>query len=265
MADFRKLLSPKTRAESEAHLERMLAFQDMDPEGMSAALLEANRTLVEAGPLKPETAFNTWGDDEWMLYRCIPALAVCLDPEAELRDIETAKPEEGWDPAADARAGKPDGLIRSIELIVSRELFRRARLDRNPEVRAAANFLQAHHGQGCAIGLAVDVIEPGSYPDRVTPDTRPPLEGAQLIATHGDHDRVERYAEAAEDLGGIFEAAVAKRQREALSDEQSGMLRNLRSWPERLDFDALSIQACDGTVLRRVSFIPDPDHSIPEL
>lgn len=265
MADFRKLLSPKTRAERQAHLERMVAFQDMDPRGMSAALLEANRTLVEAGPLKPESAFNTWGDDEWMLYRCIPALAVCLDPQAELRDVETAKPEEGWDPAADARAGKTEGLIRSVELIVSRELFRRARIDRNPEVRAAAKFLQPHHEEGFAIAVAVDVLEPGFYPDRATPDGRPPLEGAQLIATHGDHDRVERYAATAEDLEGLFEAAVARRRCGELSEDKSGLLRGLRSWPERLDFDALSIQACDGTILRRASFIPEPDHSGPEL
>ncbi|MBW3243265.1 hypothetical protein KUV57_11210 [Epibacterium sp. DP7N7-1] len=265
MHDFRKLLSPKTRAESEAHLERVLSFQDMDPQGMSAALLEANRTLVDAGPLKPETAFNTWSDDEWMLYRCIPALAVCLDPEAELRDVEIAKPEEGWDPAADARAGKVDSLIRSIELIVSRDIFRRASIDSNPEVSKAAKFLHSRYGQGSAIGVAVDVIKPGIYPDRLAPDTRPPLEGAQIIATHGNHDRVERYAKTEKELEQLFEAAVAKRQQEELSDDQSILLRNLRSWPVRLDFDVLSIQACDGTVLRRVSFIPEPDHSIPDM
>ena len=203
-----------------------------------------------------------------MLYRCIPALAVCLYPEAELRDVETSKPEEGWDPAADARAGKTDVLIRSIELIISRELFHRARIDRNPDVRSAANFLQDHLGRlgrGCAIGVAVDVLVPGFYPDRVAPDTRPPLEGAQLIATHGDHDRVERYAGTAEDLEGIFQAALAKRQREELPDDQAELLRNLRSWPERLDFDALSIQACDGTVLREVSFLPEPSLQEPEM
>lgn len=264
--DFRKILSPKTRAEGKTHLERILAFQDMDRRGMAVTLLEASRTLVDAGPLKPEHAFRQWGDDEWMLYRYIPALAVCLDPSIELRDVELPKPEEGWDPVTDARAGKTDSLFRSIELVVGRDLFFRARINLQAEVRLAASFLRDHHGRGSAICVAVDVLEPGFYPERQIPDTRAPLEGAQLIATHGDHDRVERYSEAAADLEGLFEAAVIKRQRGPLSNEQERRLRELRSWPERLDFDALSIQACDGTVLCEHRFTGEDEPSpAPEM
>lgn len=260
-ADFRKILSPKTRAEGNAHLERILAFQDMDRPHMAESLLEASRALVDAGPLKPEHAFRQWGDDEWMLYRYIPALAFCLDPSVEMRDVELPKPEEGWDPVTDARAGKTDSLFRSIELVVGRDLFVRARIDLRAEVRLAARFLVDHHGRGSAIGVAVDVFEPGFYPERQTPDTRAPLEGAQLIATHGDHDRVERYSEAAADLEGLFAAAVIKRQRGQLSHDQERRLRELRSWPERLDFDALSIQACDGTVLCEKRFTGEDEPS----
>ena len=264
--DFRKILSPKTRAEGKAHLERILAFQDMDRRNMAKSLLEASRTLVDAGPLKPEHPFNKWGDDEWVLYRYIPALAVCLDPSVELRDVETPKPEERWDPVSDSRAGKPEGLFRSIELVFGRDLFLRARIDLQAEVRLAAKFLQDHHGRVSAIGVAVDVLEPGFCPGRQTPDTRPPLEGAQLVATHGDHDRVERYSEAAADLEGLFEAAAIKRQRGQLSSEQESRLHELRSWPERLDFDALSIQACDGTVLREQRFtVEDEPLPTPEM
>lgn len=82
-----------------------------------------------------------------------------------------------------------------------------------------------------------------------------PVSGFQLIGTYGDHDRVLRYVEKEEDLDQLYRVAAAKRLEEPLSREEELMLRDLRSWPERLDFDALSIQACDGTVLREDTFV----------
>ena len=56
------------------------------------------------------------------------------------------------------------------------------------------------------------------------------------------------YAENIEDLREPYRVAAAKRQTEELSQDEEKVLRRLRSWPERLDFDALSIQSVDGKV-----------------
>lgn len=258
MPDFRKLQSPKSRAESKAWRDRMVAFQGMGRSEMAASLLVASRTLVDAGLAMSDMAFFSWRSDDWMLNRCIPALALCLNPGVKLREDEIPRPVEGWDPLSEVREGKFEGLLRSMELYLGEDLFRRARFA-DPDTRMAAQFLLPAPGRAGALGVAIDRIQPGLYPARVEPDTRAPLEGAQLIASHGDHDRVERYAETAAELEELFQAAVAKRTSRALGEDQEQILRQLRSWPERLDFDALSIQSCDGTVLQQEIFVEEPD------
>ena len=253
MADFRKILSPKIRNLSKARLDRMLAFQEMDRPAMARSLLEASRILIDSNLLCDESQSARWDNREFLLYRCIPALAKRLDPAVELRADETPKPGDSWAPLFDIN--NDEVFLLSFEMALAhKELFRvfQARSDK---ISLAANFLQAYLENGSAIEVAIDTLFPGKYPAREQPDTREPLQGVQLIGTFGKHDRVLCYARTEEELEDLFRVAVAKRQGEDLSEEDTMLLRNLRSWPERLDFEALSIQSCDGTMMREASFL----------
>lgn len=251
MVDFRRLLSPKTRRASTVRLDHILAFQEMDRAAMAAELLSASRILIDSGlfPLGPSEA--DFSNEEWALYRCIPALAICLDSNIELRKDEVARADGDWDPTVKVKAGDHGEIIRSLELIVCHKLFSNAR-NGSEEVMMAADFLHHQRGRWSAIEIAMDTVSPGMFPGRTRAATEAPLVGYQLIATYGDHDRVERYSENKEELEELFRVTAAKRQLEDLSDDEEQALRQLRSWPERLDFDALSLQSFDGEIMREM-------------
>lgn len=248
MVDFTKMLSPRTRRENKARLDRILAFQEMDRSEMAVELLSASRTLIDSGLFPLPGSVSDFGNDDWALYRCIPAMAVCLDPDVDLRTCEIARPAEGWDPLVRVKSGDHDEILRSLELIVCHRLFSNAQAG-SEEVSMAADFLHHQRGRWSAIEIAMDTVSPGMFPGRTRAAMEAPLAGYQLIATYGDHDRVERYAENKEDLEELFRVTVAKRQGEDLSEDEEQALRHLRSWPERLDFDALSVQSVDGELL----------------
>lgn len=268
MVDFRKMLSPKTRRQSREGLDRILAFQEMDRRDMAAALLEARRSLVDSGLFELENpeSYMDWRNDDWALYRNIPALAICLDPDITLRPDEMSGPDDEWDPLIKVRSGDHGELLGSLELIMAHKLFDSARTGVE-EVRMAANFLHDGRGRWSAMEVAVDTVSPGTFPGRIRAAAEAPLIGYQLIASHGDHDRVERFAENREDLEELFRVTSAKRLQEEISDSEEQVLRQLRSWPERLDFDALSLQSCDGEILKEMQ-VPahEPERDIePEL
>lgn len=248
--DFRKILSPKTRAEMRRKRERAVAFQELGRKEMAQELLQACRTLADSGLFKGDMP---WSSEEWAIYRCIPALARRLDPLVDLRPSEIAKPGESPDPLTWLEGADDQRLHDVVRLIIDNERFSRA--VKGPlEVRLAIELLLAFRDRGCAIAVAMDTVLPGSFPERIQLDDRPPLPGAQLIGTYGEHDRVLRYSENEGELEELFRVSSAMRLDEEVTDEDKGVARLLRSWPERLDFDALSIQAFDGTVLRERVF-----------
>jgi len=247
MRDLRKNLSPKTRREAQVQLDRILEFQEMDTAAMASALLSASRCLIDSGMFNPPLLERYWNDDDWALYRCIPALAVCLDPTVDLRPREEASHSHGWDPLTDVIMGEYDALFGTLDIMTARTLFREACFG-DEDVRMAASFLHDRFGRWSAIKIAMDTVSPGTHPERVTAVAQEPLTGYQLISTYGEHDRVELYAENIEDLREPYRVAAAKRQTEDLSQDEEKVLRRLRSWPERLDFDALSIRSVDGKI-----------------
>lgn len=211
--------------------------------------LEARDTLVSSGTLKAET---DWSYDEWALHGCVPALAKRLDPSLGLQlreDLISARDDQD--------------LLHSIQLVVPHTRFTQA-TESSDEARAAVEFLFGGRIHGGALALALDTIVPGYHPGRVKVDSRAPFSGVQLIGSYGDHDRVLCYAESEEKLDDLYQAAVAKRQCEDLSGEEVALLRELRCWPERLDFDALSIQDFDGTVISEQSFLHQ-EVSVPAM
>ena len=254
MVDFRKMLSARARDEIAVRRERAMAFQALDPAGMAASLVAASRSLIDSGLFNTDP---TWSYDEWALHRCIPALAKRLDPELELRADEIAKPEEKRDPLTWLEAGDDQKLLSSITSILSHASFRRAEAG-SEEVRIASDLLLEYRDRGSAISVAMDTVTPGQFPKRTEPDTRDPLPGVQLVATHGAYDRVLRYAESEAELDDVYRAVVAVRQGEELSDDDERLVRGLRSW-EQMDFGAISIQAFDGTVLREQSFTAEEE------
>lgn len=249
MVDFRKLLSPKSRAEIAVRREIAIEFQGKDAAGMAMALVQASRTLIDSGLFNSDP---TYSYDEWALYRCIPALARRLDPKLELRAEEIAKPDEMRDPLTWLEAGDDQKLLGSIGSILEHASLRRGNGGAK-EARLACEFLLEYRSRGSAISVAIDTVCPGSFPVRVEADTRVPLTGFQLIATRGEHDRVLRYAEKEAELDDLFGAIVSARQGDELSDGEERLLRTLWAW-ERSDFEALSIQAFDGAVLRKKCF-----------
>lgn len=257
MVDFRKMLSPRTRRENKARLDRILAFQEMNRSEMAVELLSASRTLIESGLFPLPGSVSDFGNDDWALYRCIPAMALCLDPDLELHAYEVARPAEGWDPLVRVKSGDHDEILRSLELIVCHRLFSNAQAG-SEEVNMAADFLHHQRGRWSAMEIAMDTVSPGMFPGRTRAAMEAPLGGYQLIASHGDHDRVERYSESKEDLDELFRVTVAKRQGEDLSEDEEQALRKLRSWPERLDFDALSLQTCEGEIFDEVHVMTSP-------
>jgi len=254
MVDFRKLLSPKSRAEIAVRQERAIEFQSKDPAGMAEALVEASRSLIDSGLFSSDP---TYSYDEWALYRCIPALAKRLDPRLEPRVDEIAKSDEKRDPLTWLDEGDDRKLLSSIQSIIGNGSFMRSECG-SKEVQAATEFLIRNRDRGSAISVAMDTVLPGSYPRRVEADTRDPLIGIQLVAKHGEHDRVLRYADSEAELDDVYRALVSSRQGEELSDDDERLVRGLRSW-ERMDFEALSIQAFDGTVLREQSFTAEKE------
>lgn len=260
MHDFRKLLSAKTRKANDAVRDRILAFQDMDKADMAAELLSASRTLIDSGLYDiTGRSYMNWSNEEWAIYRNIPALAVCLDPKIELRAEEIEDPEA----LARARDGDYRETLSSLELTVCHKLFTET-LGGPEDVKLAANFLHDPRGQWSALEIAADTVSPGTYPGRIVSSPKAPLTGYQLIATHGDHDRVEKYAENVEDLEDLYRVTVAKRQLEDLSEDDKRVLRQLQSWPERLDFDALSIQSVDGDILQQWEIVAQNEAEISD-
>lgn len=253
MVDFRKLLSPKSRAEVAEQRNDCIAFQQQDAAGMAQSLVEASRKLIDSGLFKEDPR---WSYDEWMIYRCIPALAKRLDPNLELRSNELGDAKEKEDPLTSGLMESDEKLETAIASVLSYATLSRAGAGPK-EVRRATDLLIGYRKMGSAVSVAMDTISPGSYPARVSPDRRPALTGVQLIASHGDHDRVMRYAETEEELDELYRAALAKRSGEELTDDEQLLCSSLRGWPERLDFDTLSIQTWDGEVLRACIFLAE--------
>ncbi|MBW3243264.1 hypothetical protein KUV57_11205 [Epibacterium sp. DP7N7-1] len=256
MVDFRKLLSPKSREEIAVRKERAIEFQAKDPSGMASALIEASRALIDSGLYNTDP---TYSYDEWALYRCIPALAKRLDPDLEMRVDEIPKSDEKRDPLTWIEDGDDQKLLSAIQSIIGNGSFARSRAG-SKEVQAATEFLIENRDRGSALSVAIDTVCPGSYPKRTEANTRAPLPGVQLIATHGEYDKVLRYSEFEADLDDFYQALVLIRQGEELSDDDDRLVRGLRSW-ERMDFQSLSIQTWDGTVLREQSFAAEEEFS----
>lgn len=257
MVDFRKLLSPKSRAEIAVRRERAIEFQAKDPAGMAGALVDASRTLVDSGLYRTDEPKAHWSYDEWALLRVIPALAKRLDPNLDLRKTEIATPDEKSDPVTWLDEGDDQKLLGFVKSIISHASFARSG-GGSEDVRIATDLLLEYRDRGSAISVAMDTVLPGSFEARTEAETRDPLPGVQLIATHGEHDRVLRYAESDAELDDVYRALVSSRQGEELSDDDGRLVRGLRSW-ERMDFQALSIQAFDGTVLREDCFVAAED------
>lgn len=257
MVDFRKIISPKSRMEIQERRERRMAFQAQDRAGMAASLIASSRALADSGQFHSSP---DWSYDEWAIYRCIPALAKRLDPALELRADEIAKSEEKRDPLTWIEDGDDEKLLSSIKSIIANASFRRA-YDGPETVKAAADALLDPRSQGCDIAVAMDTVIPGSFPKRTEADEREPLPGVQLIASYSSgYDQVIQYAEAEAELEQGFRVAESLRLGEELSEEDEAYAQRMRRVSiSKLDFETLSIQAYDGTVLREREFTAEPE------
>jgi hypothetical protein len=247
------------------NFQRILDFQEMDRKAMAAELLQAARDLVDSGVFKEDPS---WSYDERALYRVIPGLARRLDPEVELRASEIPQDSEKDDPITFVDPTDDEKLLRQVSSIIRNASFMRAQeCERNSPARKAIDFLILHRSDCSAISVAMDTVCPGAFPKRATPDTRPPLEGFQLIAaSENDYEGVLRYEEKQEDLDDWLRVAEMIAKNEEIDDADADMARRLRSYTSPENWMMLAIQNCaTGEVYSKIDLKTEDPEMMPTL
>ena len=83
MVDFRKLISPRSRAKHAAVTEALEEFSNLDAPEMARSLLDMSRRAFELAGYKEDRFYSY---DEAALVRIVPEVALRLDPSVALRE-----------------------------------------------------------------------------------------------------------------------------------------------------------------------------------
>jgi len=265
--DFRKLISPKTKAATRRRSEAVMAFQNDTPEGQAATLLHAARTLRESGAFSKDQRYSY---DEWALYRVVPELAMKLDPNVELQDVENPDEEERVDQVTWLRGAPAERLESAAKSIMANASFSRIR-DCSDEMNDLADAMFTYNT--CYFSVAADTVFPGCAPEREFLDTRDPLPGQYVLCCHKNgYERVMQYSEDAAEIDKVYDALVRITAGEELRDEDAWVKERL-SWCPMLGKDgrksrerlsSIEVQDASGEVLRKHSLEREPDET-PEM
>lgn len=253
MVDFRKLLSPASRAQIARRNAIVMEFQDLAPKEMADALLTNARTLQDSGCFSPDQRYSY---DEWALYRVVPEVALALDPDVVLRDVEQPDPKEAEDQVTWLRGAAREKLEHCIKSILANGSFQRALLPEvDPGVRLVADV--TFRESASLFSVAADQIFPGSFPRRAQPDSRPPLPGRYLVEIgETGFERARHYSDEPDIVDRYFDVAV--KMREGIFDEEDLDIRNnLARNRFHMNVVALQVQGFDGEVVREKSFVND--------
>ena len=260
MVDFRRLISPKSQNELIKANEELIAIQELDPSALADRLLELSRCLQDSGCFKPDQRYSY---DEWAIYRVVPTLARRLDPDVVLRETEKPQDVERNDPITDLSDPTDEKLLRCISSILSHGSFMRAKMPgTDPVVKAATETLFGH---GVSLmSIATDTAFPGTYPDRVSLDTREPLKGLYVIeVTDCDYHRVLEYSEDLSLIDRTYDVAISLHTGEEVLERDLDILNRLHRNRLKFSSNSIQIQNSSGEVLREYDLTPETDG--PEL
>ena len=254
--DFRKLLSPKSRAEIAERRAQVLAFQTLSPLEMAEELMTHVRSLRGSGQFSNDPHYSY---DEAALYRVAPELARVLDPDFELDEAEHPAPEEARDKVTYLRGQGPDKLRSFVASILAHGSFERAqRAGRYSEIARKADL--AFGRCPSLFSIAADTAFPGIAPVREAPEERAPLPGFQVIASFDSgYDKSLHYTEdrdLAERSLDVAEAYFGS------SEVDDGDLDHLEKM--RLRFDTttparVSLQTYEGAILDERVIAAEPE------
>lgn len=260
MVDFRKLISPKSRAENRRIAEQIMAFQKLQPGEMAEELLGHSRKLIDSGAFSTDQRYSY---DEWALYRIIPEIALRLDPRITLRNNEHPSVDERADNVTWLRGESIEKLLSAVSSILSNGSFRRAQArDTDGDVRFSVEVLFGSNPN--IFTVAADTISSGFLPERVKPDERDPLPGVYLIgSTQGGYDKVFRYKETQADIARDYDVLRASCRGDELSEEDQMLKERFFIGLKPSSIREVSLQTFDGEVLQsEVINIADPDESL---
>jgi hypothetical protein len=251
--DFRKVISPKSQAASRRRREAVMAFQNDTPEGQAATLLDGVRQLRESGFFSDDPRYSY---DEWALYRVVPELAMKLDPNVELQDVENPDEKEREDQVTWLRGAPEERLKGAVQSIMSQASFARSRngSDELNDVADALFGVNANY-----FSVAADSVFPGIAPEREDLDTRDPLTGQYVVYRHkSGYHKVMQYSEDETEVQKVYDALVRVASGEELRDDDAWVKERL-SWYPLLDqkgkngferLNSIEIQDFSGEVLR---------------
>jgi len=262
--DFRKVISPKSQAASARRRAAVMAFQNDTPEGQAATLLNAVRSLRESGAFSDDPRYSY---DEWALFRVVPELAMKLDPDIELQDVENPGEDERVDQVTWLRGAPAERLESSVKSIMANASFSRIR-ESGDDLNELADAMFGYNT--CYFSVAADTVFPGSAPSREDLDTRDPLPGQYVLCCHkSGYERVMSYSEDAAEIDKVYDALVRITSGEEPRDEDAWVKEKLSWYPmlkqdgkngrERLS--SIEVQEASGTVLRKHSFEREVDET----
>lgn len=241
-------------------------FAGLDDKAMAARLVDLARRLVDSGRFNPDPRYSY---DEWALNRVIPELARRLDPEMTLLPREIPQPEEAADPVTWLGGMSDSRFASCIRSVMEQASFRRDA----PRGFSLDQELITHQKgpvHSAAARVFPQIFEAPDHDD----DSRPGLEGFQVIAAHEHRDVVVCHLEDEDSAGRLLDHVVKVRlsaDAEAARVAHQEMVRDFpftvfRGDPERVrntNILSFSVQrAGDGEILKLYEIervVPEPE------
>lgn len=209
MVDFRKMISPKSRARSHARTQKFMDFADLSNQEMGAQLLDMTRTLRNCGAFSDDQRYSY---DEWALYRVLPEIALRLNPDLELEACERASPEEKEDRPANVVGISNQELADHVSSMSSNASFMRARKGigvEEDESSVIAEMMTCTYNYSLAT-IAMDRLERGRFANRPAHSEKSDLPGQYVLADFGMYDMVVAYTEDPDEAVKLAEQAYAE-------------------------------------------------------